>query len=318
MPETLAAKLAEAVDDPLVLDELLRPLLRYSLVRRNEETRSYSIHPMVQEVVREGLSEHERREWAERAVRAVNVAFPHIQFENWPECDRLLAHALACVGFIDSFGMEFVEATRLLNQAGYYLKQRAQYAQTEGLYRRALEIREKALGPERPDTAISLNNLAELHRVQGRDKEAEPLYRRALEINEKALGPEHPDTAISLNNLALLYYGQGNYDKAEPPLRQALEIREKALGPEHPDTANSLSNLAELYRTQGRHKEAEPLNRQALEIREKALGPEHPDTAISLNNLAGVLNDQGKHAEAEPLYRRGLAIFEKALVSCLR
>ena len=34
------------------------------------------------------------------------------------------------------------------------------YDQALPLYQRALKIREKALGPEHPDTAISLNNLA--------------------------------------------------------------------------------------------------------------------------------------------------------------
>ena len=34
------------------------------------------------------------------------------------------------------------------------------YAKAEPLYQRALKISEKALGPEHPDTATSLNNLA--------------------------------------------------------------------------------------------------------------------------------------------------------------
>ena len=42
-----------------------------------------------------------------------------------------------------------------------------EYAEAEPLYRRALAIREKALGPEHPDTAHGLNNLAELYDTQG-------------------------------------------------------------------------------------------------------------------------------------------------------
>ena len=37
------------------------------------------------------------------------------------------------------------------------------------MYKRALAISEKALGPEHPHVAISLNNLAELYRAQSRD-----------------------------------------------------------------------------------------------------------------------------------------------------
>ena len=76
------------------------------------------------------------------------------------------------------------------------------YGEAEPLVRRALAIKEKALGAEHLDTASSLNNLATVLSAQGRYGEAEPLYRRALAITEKALGAEHLDTASSLNNLA--------------------------------------------------------------------------------------------------------------------
>ena len=111
------------------------------------------------------------------------------------------------------------------------------YAKAEPLYQRALAIHEKALGPDHPDTATALNNLAELYRATGAYAQAEPLYQRALAIREKALGPEHPDTATALNNLAELYHATGAYAKAEPLYQRALAIHEKALGPDHPDTA---------------------------------------------------------------------------------
>ena len=43
--------------------------------------------------------------------------------------------------------------------------------------------------------ATSLNNLAEVYRLQGRYAEAKPLYKRSLAIREKTLGPEHPELA---------------------------------------------------------------------------------------------------------------------------
>jgi tetratricopeptide (TPR) repeat protein len=313
LPKKLSAKLAKAADNPLILDDQLSPLLHFSLIRRNDEKRTYSIHPLVQEVVRDGLSKKDQKAWAERAVRAVNAAFPGIDFKNWPQCDRFLPHALACAGLIESWGMQFAEAARLLNQAGYYLNERAEYAEAATLFRWALEIREEALEPEHPDIATSLNNLAVMYRAQGKYQEAEPLYQRALAIDEKAVGAGHPSTATSLNNLAGLYRDQGRNTEAEPLYQRALTVREKALGPDHPLTATSLNNLAELYRDQGRNTEAEPLYRRALYIFEKALGAGHPSTATSLNNLAELLGGLEKPAEAEQLHRRALRIREKAL-----
>ena len=63
----------------------------------------------------------------------------------------------------------------------------------------------EGLGPDHPDVATSLNNLAALYHDQGRYADAEPLYKRSLAIHEKSLGPDHPDVATSLNNLAELY-----------------------------------------------------------------------------------------------------------------
>ena len=47
----------------------------------------------------------------------------------------------------------------------------------EPLYRRALAIDEKSFGPDHPNVAIGLNNLALLFRDTNRLAEAEPLYR---------------------------------------------------------------------------------------------------------------------------------------------
>jgi tetratricopeptide (TPR) repeat protein len=146
------------------------------------------------------------------------------------------------------------------------------YAKAEPLYRRALEVREKALGAEHPGTAMSLNNLAELYKTNGEYAKAEPFLLRALAIREKALGPEHPDTATSLNNLAGLYRAMDDYAKAEPLLRRALAICEKTLGPEHPFTAGNLSNLAILDMDLGKAGDALEVAVRAGKSQETQLG----------------------------------------------
>ncbi len=88
----------------------------------------------------------------------------------------------------------------------------------------------KRWGPDHPDVATSLNNLAELYDSKGEYGRAEPLYQRALAIFEKALGPDHPDVASSLNNLAELYQAKGEYDRAEPLYQRALAISGKSAG----------------------------------------------------------------------------------------
>jgi len=114
-----------------------------------------------------------------------------------------------------------------LNAAGEIAYTVGRYSEAEPLLQRALAIREKALGPEHPDVAASLNNLAALYDAQGQYAEAEPLYQRALAIWEKALGPEHPDVDTGLENYAALLQKLGRSDEAKRMEARAEAIRDK-------------------------------------------------------------------------------------------
>ncbi|MBI2354999.1 MAG: tetratricopeptide repeat protein [Deltaproteobacteria bacterium] len=200
-----------------------------------------------------------------------------------------------------------------LNKEVISLYRQGRYDDAAVVAQKALQVAEQSLGPNHPDVAECLNNLAGMYKTQGQYAQAEPLFRRSLAIREKALDPDHPDVAESFNNLAGLYYTQGQYAQAEPLLKRSLAITEKVLGPDHPNVAASLNNIAMLYLTQGQYAQAEPLFKRSLEIKEKALGHNHLDVAISLNSLAGLYYTQGKYAQAELFFKRSLAIHEQAL-----
>jgi CHAT domain-containing protein/Tfp pilus assembly protein PilF len=191
------------------------------------------------------------------------------------------------------------------------------YAKAEPLIQRALKITEKARGPDNPDTASALNNLALVYNSTGNYAKAEPLLQRVLKIKEKALGPDHWGTAASLTNLADLYRSTGDYAKAASLLQRALRVTEKALGPDHPATATSLNNLADVVHSTGDYAKAEPLYQRALKIDEKALGPDHPDTATNINNLAYLKIDLGQGKDAIPFAEKARQAEEKYLSNIL-
>lgn len=58
------------------------------------------------------------------------------------------------------------------------------------MHRRALEAREKVLGPEHPSTFTSVDSLGSVFSRQGKHEEAEAMHRRALKAKEKVLGKE--------------------------------------------------------------------------------------------------------------------------------
>ena len=306
-----ALDLGSALPDDVRLDEALGALDRLSLLAFSPASRTYSIHRLVQLAARDIVG-GAALAWSECAVAAADFAFPKVGLETWPQCERLLPHARAALKALPETPT-LLAAAQLAHNCAAYLLARGEYRAAEALQRRSLAILEKALGPDDPEVARSLNNLSVLCYQQGRYAETEPMHARVLAILEKALGPDHPDVAMSLNNLAGLYNRQGRYQEAEALHARVLRLREKALGPNHPDVAMSLKNLATLYDRQGRSQEAERLHARALAIRERMFGPDHPDVALSLNSLAVLYQEQGRFGEAEPLHARALAIVEKAL-----
>jgi tetratricopeptide (TPR) repeat protein len=321
--EPLASMLA---DDGL--DEAVAALRDFALVDRQAivderdasiTTDAIRLHRLVREVATT-LCEGEAREQARSAlVGALARVYPQEVFYSgpmaWQRARRLDAIALALVSddSVPLHGAEKRAAELLDGLASYRHGALGAFEQARRLFERALTIREKVLGPEHPDTATSLNNLALVLQHQGDRTGVRPLYERALTIWEKACGPEHPDTATALNNLACLLRDQGSFTEARSLFERTLAIREKVLGPEHPKTAAILGNIAGLLQYQGNFTEARPLCERALAIREKVLGPEHPDTALNLISLADLLHLQGDLTGARLLYERGLVITEKAL-----
>lgn len=75
-------------------------------------------------------------------------------------------------------------------------------------YEAELASRERTLGPDHPDVAESLTNIAILYNQRLEFAKAQPLYERALRIYEKARGPDHADVAHCLTDLAVLHLEQ--------------------------------------------------------------------------------------------------------------
>jgi tetratricopeptide (TPR) repeat protein len=273
----------------------------------------FVVHRLVQDFARHAMSDDRRTQALREALEWVNAAFvaePN-DVRSWPTLELLAPHALAVARHSDA--AEIAEPTaRLFSNLGGLLDAKADYAEAEQLKRRALAIGENSYGPDHPNLAVRLNNLALLLFRMNRLAEAEPLYRRALAIDENSYGPDHPNLGTRLNNLAQLLQDTDRLAEAEPLMQRALAIDEKNFGPNHPGVAIDLNNLAVLLKVTDRHAEAEPLIRRALAVLEKSVKRDHPDVASALNNLATLLQDTNRFAEAEPLMRRALAIDERS------
>jgi tetratricopeptide (TPR) repeat protein len=308
------------------LDEAVAALRAFALVDREAipderdpsiTTDCIRLHRLIRQVAVIRRSADAWSEIQRNWIDAMARVYPrgvHRDPNTWPRARRLDALALALVGTSTPPDGAEKSSSLLLDRLALYRQfVLAAYDQAKPLFERALGIDQQAFGPDHPDTAASLNNLAVLLENVGDLQGSRPLKERALAIYEKALGPDHPHTATTLDNLGSVLESQGDFAGARPYLERALAVREKALGPDHPDTALSLNNLGHLLKMRGDLAEARLHFERALAIREKVLEPDHLDTAVSLNNLGSLLQDQGDLAGARPYLERALAIREKAL-----
>src|SRR5579872_3660375 len=300
-------------NDLLLLDNAIGTLRRYSLLSRNPETKMLTIHRLVQTVLKDAMDKDTHHAWAERSVRVVSKAFPQVEFATWPTCQEYLPHALNSAALIEQWDMQFPEAAQLLDRAGNYLLDHAQFAQAEILYSRALRIREDVQGLEHRDTIRSLYSLAMVYAAQGKYDQAEPLFQQALAFYERIARLSDPEAGKILTSLATLYDDQGHNEQSRSLHLQAVAVYEALAEPNIVDMSECLTNLALHYFDLAQYEQAEPLYVRALAMQERSLGSLHPSLAHTLHNLASLYNTLGKYEQAEPLYMRALAIREQAL-----
>jgi tetratricopeptide (TPR) repeat protein len=70
------------------------------------------------------------------------------------------------------------------------------------LYAETLALERSTLGPDHPETLITMNNLAVSYVALGRHAEALKLHEETLAIQKVKLGPSHPDTLMTMYNIA--------------------------------------------------------------------------------------------------------------------
>ncbi|MBA2396978.1 MAG: helix-turn-helix transcriptional regulator [Ktedonobacteraceae bacterium] len=306
----LGPTLQSAIADPFLFNTAMKEILSYSLLQRHSQTSTFTIHRLVQTILRMTMDEDAQRQWATQVVCMVNTVFPDFEEElsHYAQAQLYLSHAINCASLIQTYNIISLEAGRLLSQTGSHLIDMAHYTQAETILEQAYILHAQLQGPEHPEVAFNLNDRAEIKRLQGKYTQAETLYKQALTILENTLGFEHVRVASTLNNLGLLYYYQHKYEQAEPFYHHALAIYKIVRGEDDTHVAMSLNNLALLYTRQSKYAQAETLYQQTLTIVEKNLGPDHRRTATSLNNLAKLYYLQDKYEQAEQLYLRVLTI----------
>ena len=187
------------------------------------------------------------------------------------------------------------------------------YAESDALNHRVLEMDRQLLGDRHPNVAEDYINLAAIQFEQGHFPEAEKYDRQALDIIQAWFGRDHPETSSILTILARVLTAQGKLDEAAALLRESLAIQERAYGNAHPRVASTVSELGKVALEQGKLNEAEADFNRALAIWTKAYDGKHHYIANALANLGGVYMERHQYARAESYFRDALAMYAQTL-----
>jgi tetratricopeptide (TPR) repeat protein len=287
--EFLPPALAEAVNDPLVLDEAIAALRRCSLVEAQDS--ALSVHRLVQAVVRDRLSEEDRATWAEIAVRVVFEGLSADLEEagtGSPDRGRFLPHVRPAADHAEAAGVAREVTEQLLIRAAKFQLETGAFVASKELLEKARAIAESIHGPDHAHVATIFTKLS---RVLGELDEPEALTyaERALAIDIALYGEDHSSVARDYNNIAKVLRKRRDLAGAIRNVERALAIDEGLYGHDDPELIPRLNDLGFLRRVQGDLDGARQVLESALARGEAAWGGDHPDLGSLLGNLADVL-----------------------------
>jgi len=197
------------------------------------------------------------------------------------------------------------------NYLALLLERKGSYPEALQLLRESADVRRRIYGPDSPDFALALHNLAGALIDAGDLTGAETTERQTLELQRKILGDNHPDLGYALNNLGFLLMEKGDWQGAEPVLRENLELRRRTMGEKNAIFASALNNWGRVLQQKGDYDQAESAFKQALATIQQSAGPQSWAAAKIVANLGTLQFDRGDMAGAESYARRALEIDQK-------
>jgi serine/threonine protein kinase len=187
-------------------------------------------------------------------------------------------------------------ASMILNNLGYLLRSRGEFAEAASMYRAALD--DYALWMAPTERVTTLVNLASAQDLQGDGAGAEATLRERLLFARESWPRGSWRVGGSAMALAGLMLRSERYADAEPFLREAVASFSEVLGPDHSWTADAESILGSTLGHLGRFSEGEPLLLHGFQNLLDGPGLDDRFTVDSVRRLVEFYEMQGRTSEA--------------------
>ncbi|MDH4036957.1 MAG: serine/threonine-protein kinase [Candidatus Krumholzibacteria bacterium] len=166
-----------------------------------------------------------------------------------------------------------IELAADYNALGMLEGSRRNYPRSLTHFQHSLEILQRALPADHPNTMTVKHNVASTYAALGDWKTSEKLEREILETRRRVFGGDSPEVAASLEALAITLTAERSYDEATALLTEAMGIYERAAGPNHPSVASASRNIGVLLSLRGRPADGVPYLDRAVAIQAQSGRP---------------------------------------------
>lgn len=181
-----------------------------------------------------------------------------------------------------------------------------------GMHNQAVTVREqilernKAKGPDRPETWMAMDLLAGAYQSMKDHDRAIGLFEASLSTKKKVRGADHIDTLYAMDSLARAYQSAGKAERAIELFEISVAGKRKLRGPDHIDTLNGLSDLGNAYWMTGRLDKSIAIFEELLNKQRTKFGEDNVATVNTTNFLLTQYPAINRLDKAIVLLERGL------------
>ncbi|MDZ7807279.1 MAG: protein kinase [Gracilimonas sp.] len=206
-----------------------------------------------------------------------------------------------------------IEKSDFYNYKAIALKNLGKQREALLIYKKALEYRLEAYGPNNPEVGTIYNNISSLYISLDQYEKALAYAEQAYIIRKKTLGPNHNLTATPVWSLSVINRNLNNYEEALKYAEEAGAILKETLGSDHWRYAITIRGQAEVLIKMNEFLKAKMKADEAIEIINTHYPSNHAFKAhfnATYTNIYKGLEDLDKAAE---YYSRAIDFFRKGM-----
>jgi hypothetical protein len=308
---SLPSPLDEAIVDTIYRRRAVREIGRFALARLDPGRDVLVVHRLVQDVLRDQMSEDEREQFRDSVHELMAAANPGNadNAQTWEQHAALSPHIIPT----DVISSNTPQVRKVALDQIRYRYRRGDVLGSRELAEIARARWIELLGPNDEQTLLVSKYLADTLWWIGDLVGARELRQETFERMELVLPEDHELTLITANAYSADLTAAGLIEQAREHAELYLDKHRRVFGEDFPDTLRAANNLAEPLRLLGRYAEARDLDQDTLARRRRTLREMDSEMLSSITGLAHDLIGLGEYNEAQDLLDRHLPEFSAAL-----